>query len=260
MAEILTACREVLDAYRSGKLGQTEMPEDSNPGFTEEEIEQRYAYFSLPMALNYQRNSYTMWKSALQTYRDPDVTDVFDVVKVNKLSPAELQAKLTKHKLALQPNKHIATWRSIANTIVVNWGSFEALLKASEFDFVQLRSLVQEKYKKGFPYLSGPKIFNYWSFILNQYCGANLKNSDLIEIAPDTHVIKCSVLLGVITKTEAETMERQEISEKWRNILQGSGIKPIDMHPVLWFWSRNGFIYKPAGVFDVCSAHFFQTR
>ncbi|MCK5267318.1 MAG: hypothetical protein KAR07_04055 [Spirochaetes bacterium] len=36
----------------------------------------------------------------------------------------------------------------------------------------------------------------------------------------------------------------EEISEKWREILAGSSINPIDMHPPLWFWSRDGFIFQ----------------
>jgi hypothetical protein len=244
MTEIVTICHELMEAYKTGKLGQTEMPEDANPGFSDSESDVRYAYFSLPMALNYQRNSYTMWKAALKTYEDSDTRSVFDVSYVQKSSFAELQEKLLKYKLALQPNKHVQTWQTIANTVAENWGTFAKLVAAAEFDFEKLRALVQGTYKKGFPYLSGPKIFNYWAFILNQYGHANLKNSDHIEIAPDTHIIKCSVLLGVISKEEAETMERQSISERWRNVLQGSGINPIDMHPVLWFWSHNGFVYK----------------
>jgi hypothetical protein len=51
-------------------------------------------------------------------------------------------------------------------------------------------------------------------------------------------------LLGVITEQEAETLPKDAISEKWRGLLKGSDIAPIDMHSPLWFWSRNGFIYK----------------
>lgn len=109
---------------------------------------------------------------------------------------------------------------------------------------MKLKELVQQKYKKGFPYLSGPKIFNYWAFIIQEYGGAKLINSEYIEIAPDTHVTKCSVLLGVIKKGEAEKIAKEKLSEKWRNILSGSGINPIEMHPPLWFWSKNNFLYK----------------
>lgn len=244
MSEIIKGCRELLRAYEGDKLGQTVMPEDSSPGFTDKDTEIRLAYFSLPMALNYQRNSYKLWESALKTFNDKESRIVFEVDKASKLPIEELRQLLIKYKLALQPNKHIATWQKISQTVSDNWGSFEGLMEASNYDFQKLRRIVQREFKKGFPYLSGPKIFNYWCFILNSYCNANLKNAEYIDIAPDTHITKCSVILGVISGKEANTLSKEEISERWREVLQGSGINPIDMHPPLWFWSRNGFIYK----------------
>ncbi len=68
---VLKNCRLILDAYKNGKLGQTIMPEESNPGFSTKERELRLAYFTLPMSLNYQRNSYKLWEAALKTYADP---------------------------------------------------------------------------------------------------------------------------------------------------------------------------------------------
>ena len=118
------------------------------------------------------------------------------------------------------------------------------MLSACNNDFLLLRELVQGKMKKGFPYLSGPKIFNYWSFILSTYAQVPLQNKQYIDIAPDTHVIQCSVKLGVISAEEAESLPREKISLRWREVLSGSGIDPIDLHSPLWFWSRAGFVYQ----------------
>lgn len=219
------------------------MPEDSNPGFSNNEKEFRLAYFSLPMALNYQRDSYKLWEATLKTFNDPETRFVFDVSEVVKRSEDDVRKALMKYKVALQPNKHVNTWRVIAKTIYENWGSFEKLIDATNADFLSLKDLIQTKHKKGFPYLSGPKIFNYWSFILSTYGAVVLKNRDHIEIAPDTHITQCSVKLGVITSDEALNLTKEEIAYKWRTLLLGSNIEPIDMHPPLWFWSRNGFIY-----------------
>ncbi|MEZ4103011.1 MAG: hypothetical protein R3B55_00310 [Candidatus Paceibacterota bacterium] len=188
MKTLHNKCRELLKAYKSGDLGQTKMPEDSNPNFSEKDIENRLAYFTLPMALNYQRNSYTLWESALKTWQDEDTRKVFDVSLVSKMSDEELRNSLIKYKLALQPNKHISTWKTICKTIHKEWGSFSNFIKSSDCDFLVLKNIVQNKHKKGFPYLSGPKIFNYWSFILGKYVKVKLKNTEHIEIAPDTHV------------------------------------------------------------------------
>lgn len=211
------------------------MPEDSNPGFADSDKELKFAYFSLPIALNYQRNSYKLWESALKTYMNDEIKVVFDIKTVSKLPENEIRQYLLKYKLALQPNKHIVTWQKISRTVEENWGSFSEMMEATNYDFFELKKIVQTNFKKGFPYLSGAKIFNYWSFISNYYCQANLTNSKYIDIAPDTHVTKCSALLSAISEQEAEVLSKEEISERWRNILEGSDINSIDMHLPLWF-------------------------
>lgn len=218
------------------------MPEDSHPEFSNED--ERLTYFTLPMSLNYQRDSYKLWEAALQTYTDADTRIVFDIAASATIPEEELRAKLVVHKVALQPHKHIATWRTIAQTIYTHWKTIKGLLAFVDYDYLTLRKIVQETYKKGFPYISGPKIFNYWCFILQAYGGVTLKNVEYIEIAPDTHIIQCSVRLGVISQEESESLSRDAIAMRWRGILQGSGINPIDMHPPLWFWSRNNFKYE----------------
>lgn len=232
---LISKCHKLIDAFKSGQLGQSVMPEDTHPKFETQEL--RLAYFTLPMALNYQRDSYKLWQAGLATYNDLGTHDCF------KFNTINLKTKLLKHKLALQPNKHIDTWNKIQNTILTNFGSFENLFIASDYDFIKLRDLIQFKYKSGFPYLSGPKIFNYWSFIISTYGKIKLKNRQYIEIAPDTHITKCSIKLGVINESDSEN--KLLISRRWRELLEGSGIDPIDMHSPLWFWSRNGFNYIP---------------
>ncbi|MFH1590182.1 MAG: hypothetical protein ABIB43_06460 [archaeon] len=242
--KIISKCKILLDAYHSGKLGYMKMPEDSNPGFSEKDKEVRFVYFTLPMSLNYQRDSYKLWESVLETFNDSETRKIFDVKYSANLDEEQLRTYLMKHKIALQPKKHIATWQKISQTISDNWGAVGNLLKFVDYDFIKLKDVIQNKFKKGFPYLSGPKIFNYWSFIIQEYGKIKLKNSEFIEIAPDTHITKCSVILGVITQEESEFLTKEKISERWREILHGTGINPINMHSPLWFWSRNNFQFK----------------
>lgn len=220
------------------------MPEDSHPFFSEGQLEARLDYFTLPMSLNYQRDSYKLWQAALATYNDPETRPAFAINAAAEMQETELRKHLMRYKLALQPNKHIATWQAIAKTIDDNWGSIESLIESAENDFLKLRGIVQKQFKKGFPYLSGPKIFNYWSYIIQKYGKAKLQNSEYIEIAPDTHITQCSVRLGLITKEEAVSLSKEKISEKWRALLNGTRITPIEMHSPLWFWSRNNFAYQ----------------
>lgn len=242
--QLIQDCRSLLAAFASPALGDCRMPEDSHPDFLQGDREKRLVYFTLPMSLNYQRDSYKLWEAALKTYNDPDTADVFSIVASASMPFEELRRKLLKHKVALQPNKHIQTWRCIAETIYRNWGTLEGFIQSSDNDFLSLKQVVQREHKKGFPYLSGPKIFHYWSFIIGSYGGVALRNRADVDIAPDTHITKCSVLLGVITQEEADKWPREKISAQWRTLLAGSGIDPIDMHSPLWFWSRNNFQYK----------------
>lgn len=49
--------------WKEGKPGGEFMPEDSNPHLSKASNE-NFLYFTLPMVLNYQRNSYKLWESA----------------------------------------------------------------------------------------------------------------------------------------------------------------------------------------------------
>ena len=242
--KIIKNCKKLLKAYKEWKLWYMKMPEDANPWFSKIQKELCLSYFTLPMALNYQRNSYTLRESALQTYQDPQTKNVFDIQASSNMSEEDLRKKLLKYKLALQPNKHIKTRKTIATTIATNRWSIKNLLACIDNDFLKLKKIIQKDYKQGFPYLSGPKIFNYRSFILQTYWGSVLKNSEYIDIAPDTHITKWSIRLWVITEDEAKKLTKEELSQKWRDMLQWSGITPINMHSPLWFRSRNNFIFK----------------
>ena len=55
--QILEQVDKLIIMYKNGELGGEVMPEDANPHFEKSSLE-NYLYFTLPMALNYQRNSY----------------------------------------------------------------------------------------------------------------------------------------------------------------------------------------------------------
>ena len=75
--KILENVRKLFKMWKNGELGGEYMPEDSNPHF-EKSSQENYLYFTLPMALNYQRNSYKLWESALETYNDKETRFVFN--------------------------------------------------------------------------------------------------------------------------------------------------------------------------------------
>ena len=76
------------------------MPEDENPELYKSS-KKNYLYFTLPMALNYQRNSYTLWECANKIYKDADTTDIFDTKAVINMDEQQLRDKLVEYKVAL---------------------------------------------------------------------------------------------------------------------------------------------------------------
>lgn len=227
---------------RAGLLGGREMPEDANPGL-EISGADNYHYFTLTMALNYQRNSYALWRAATATFRDAATADVFDPVAVVSMSDEDLQAKLLKHKLALQRNKHPQIWKRLSGGIVtLLGGDVRTLFLMSSGDVGRILDFIQKAHKEHFPYLCGPKICHYWLYVMEQYTDASLSSRHLISVAPDTHVVQATCKLGLITPDVSESSRAQEAAvTAWESLLTGTGIQPIDVHTRLWLWSRAGF-------------------
>ena len=77
---------------------------------------------------------------------------------------------------------------------------------------------------------------------MTKYTDLKFTNRGEITIAPDTHVLQASVKLGVITEEELKKSNIREItSQRWKEILKGEDLQPIDLHTPFWLWSRNGF-------------------
>ena len=102
--KMLEKVDKLLLMYKNGELGGEVMPEDFNPHFDKSSLE-NYLYFTLPMALNHQRNSYILWESALKTYNDEETRFVFNPKLCLEKSFEEVQYALTKYKVALQKQK-----------------------------------------------------------------------------------------------------------------------------------------------------------
>ncbi len=239
---ILDNVDKLYKMWKNGDLGGEVMPEDSNPHF-EIESRENYLYFTLPMALNYQRNSYTLWESANKTYNDLDTRFVFDPTEVVKRSFDDVQYALTKYKVALQKQKQTEIWIKLCNTFVELFdGDIRKLFITMDNDVDRIRDFIQKEKKTKFPYLSGIKICNYWLYVIYQYTDRKYKNIENLTVAPDTHVVKSTYKLGLIDDNELNRSDVQEIViNRWNELLKGTKYKPIDIHTPLWLWSRNGF-------------------
>lgn len=199
----------------------------------------RYIYFTLPVSLNFQRSSPAMWQSALATYDDPETNYLFYPEKVVITKREKLQQDLRKHSLSLQVNRHTDIWYALSKTLHDYYNDDpREVIKKGQSCVVRIKNLLQITEKKNFPYLSGAKMSNYWLYILLQYTDVNLRNQHKISIIPDTHVLQCSLELGISLENDTPDI----VAEKWFKILKGNDITPAQMHPVLWNWSRNKFL------------------
>ncbi len=240
--EILKKVDILYNMWQQGLLGGEIMPEDENPHL-DKSSKENYLYFTLPMALNYQRNSYTLWENANKTYQDPNTRFIFNPTEVVTKNSNKIQDALIKYKVALQKQKQTEIWITLCQTFVNQFnGDIRNLFKELDYDVIKIKDYIQVKHKKDFPYLSGNKICNYWLFVLWQYTDLKFTNMEKLTVAPDTHVIKATHRLGLISDNELNKSDVQLIViERWNKLFENTKYKPIDIHTALWLWSRNGF-------------------
>lgn len=239
--EILMKVNKLVYAYKQGILGGEKMPEDENPHLAQGS-EQNYMYFTLPMALNYQRNSYVLWECANRMYADEEARKVYDSKEVCFMSEDLLRKYLVEYKVALQPNKQPLIWKRICETIEEKLdGDIRNLFRINNHSVERIKEYICAN-KKDFPYLGGNKICNYWLYVLEQYTNIKFVDRENITVAPDTHVIQASRRLGVITTEEAQSSNVQILlADRWKKLLEGTALAPIDVHTPMWLWSRGKF-------------------
>ena len=231
------------ELYDNGLLGGELLPEDNNPNLDKESLE-NIIYFTLPMALNYQRNSYTLWESSLKTWNDNDTRFVFDIDSVLSKDYFEVQSALIKYRVALQKDKQTTIWMKLCKTFKEYFnGDINKLFRECNYDVEKIRHYIQVEHKKDFPYLSGLKLCDYWIYIMYIYCDIKFINVDKIRVATDSHVCRSTYKLGLITLEEYNSNNVQEIViNRWTDLLKNEDIKMIDISNALWLWSRTGFI------------------
>jgi len=242
-SDVLKNINRLISMHKSGKLGGEIMPEDARPNIIDLDSSDNYHFLTLPMALNYQRNSYKLWECAAQAYIDKESNAIFHPTISTEMSVEELRALLLKHKVALQPNKHVDTWRRISISIVKLFnGDIRNLFAEADFDIIRIKEIIQDVNKKDFPYLSGHKIFNYWLHVMEVYTPTKFKNRQEISVAPDTHIIQGTLRLGLVKgELDEIAQNRTIVADAWKEILSSTDIAPIDIHTPLWLWSKRGF-------------------
>lgn len=233
--DIISKMEKLVNLYHQGYFGGTQ--HEVYPKL-DKGSKKNYLYFTLAPAINYQRNSENLWKSALATYEDKSTNFVFHPEIVSKTGRSKVQAALTKHKLALQRNKQTDIWITICKSLNKSYqDNPKVLLESCDYDVSKVISLLQEN-KKSFPYLSGTKLSNYWLYILSYYTDVKLKNKEEISVIPDTHIIQATQHLGLVSEKD---LNSTAVATIWRDLLHKSKFAPSDIHAPLWRWSRNNF-------------------
>ncbi|MFD0770243.1 hypothetical protein ACFQZ1_15860 [Bacillus sp. CGMCC 1.60114] len=183
----------LIQMHTEGLLGGEVMPEDALIGIVQED--ELLDVLTLGMSLNYQRNSYALWQSIAQAYVDDNSRWIFNPHAVSNRDLKDLRHVLLHYRVALQPNRHPEIWKRVSRGIVQSSpkGNVLGLIESVQFDILSLKNIIQKTQKSEFPYLSGPKIFNYWLYVLETYASIEWKSRELITVAPDTHILKASV-------------------------------------------------------------------
>lgn len=58
------------------------------------------------------------------------------------------------------------------------------------------------------------------------------------EILTKVHSLVCAYEQGLLG---GEKMPEDEVAERWADLLNGTELKPIDVHTPMWLWSRGKF-------------------
>jgi hypothetical protein len=228
---------ELLRLYQNGGLTGPQIHE-VHPGLSLGSRE-NYLYFTLPCCINYQRSSPALWQSALDTWDDEETRYLFFPERVSEEIVAQICHDMRKHRLAVQTFKHPLIWRTIGRTLFEHYGSDpRAILEEGNYDVPILIRHLQTEKRDRFPYLGGIKLSNYWLFILSRFTDARFLRLEELSIIPDRHIVRSTVRLGLAD----ERVKPQEVEALWRPLLKELGILPTEMHPVLWAWSRGGFV------------------
>lgn len=229
---------KIHNSYENGELNSIDQEiHEVNPKL-DKNSKENYLYFFLSTSINFRRNSQRLWQSALATYQDKQTQYLFSPERVVNAKYSTFQKDMAKHSLAIQINKHPQIWHTLSETLYKHYNSNpKNIFKEAEFRVDKMINLLQQDKRDLFPYLRGPKLSNYMIMILSTYTDLEFEDIYNLSIVPDTHIIKSSHKLGLVS----DSAKPKEVEEVWRPILKELNLDPRSMHSALWHWSRKGF-------------------
>ncbi len=232
---------------RTGIFEGAELPESRPPARAAPGSYERVMFYTLTVAIDYQRKASDLWDSARKTMDDESVQWVFHPGTVSKKTPQELVEALSKHKLSKKTNKDADIWRTICLSFLELFdGDPRKLFEKYDHDARQIFDVMRNKYGKKFPYLAGStgtsKILSLWIRIMHKEAQIPFKRLELVPIPIDIHTARATITSGCIAGDfEGSFVELAEIAKKaWMEACDNSGYYPLQLDEALWNLGRFG--------------------
>ena len=247
-------CAELLYKLSRGKgiFNHTIMPEDILPeGMTKGSLE-HLIFITLTVALDYQRDSDTLWENSRATYNDPETQYLFSFSSVLTQTQDKIMQDMKKHHLSQRYTNDADAWIKLSNSFSQYWNG-------NPLDFIEdchwngktiLERLKLDKHQgsRDFPYLSGDKIGPLWVRMIRDNVGIEkINNLNKIPIPVDIHIARATFTLGVIHGTFNGPLSDSfpEIREAWRKGVMGLNsidreMIALDVDEPVWMLSKYG--------------------
>ncbi len=233
--------RVLYNTYKKCGIFYKRPPEEIIPKGISKGSKEHLLFITLTVALDYIRPSEELWEASRKTYKDPKTRYLFYPEKVVEKEQSELKNDMQKYKLALRPKKDPNIWNTLCKTLNSEYNNNPIkLIEKFNYDALELCKHIRAE-KSKFPNLSGKKILPLWLRMINHQTEIELKNIDKIPIPVDTHVIRASKMIGIISQNEYKSKNVKEVIQKrWEENLRGEDIYPILLDEPLWILSRYG--------------------
>jgi len=239
----------LLDWYpkRNGVFSGAELPESKPPNWASPGSYEHLMFYTLTVAIDYQRSARDLWESARKTMDDKNTRWVFNPKKVAEKTLDELILDLSKYKLSKKKNKDANIWRTISLSLLELFdGDPRRLFEKYDYDALQIFNAMRSQYGKKFPYLAGStgtsKILSLWLRILHREAKINFKKLNEIPIPIDIHTARATITTGcVVGDYEGSFNELVDIAKKaWAEACKDTNFFPLQLDEPLWNLSRFG--------------------
>ena len=209
-------------------------------------------FITMVVSIDYMRNADKLWAAGRKSMEDPKTRWLFNPREVIEKPMEEIKAAMKTHSLSQKHNKDADTWMRVSESFVRIYNSDPRnLIRECGNDALNLyEKKFDIKFRSGFPFLSGDKIFPLWIRMLHDNVGIELKRLECIPIPVDVHIARATFTIGCL-KGEYEGSiadVKPRIQEAWKTVME-SLIHPrlkyaLQMDESLWHLSKYGCRFR----------------